>query len=552
MDTLRVLAEGGSWEDLELSLSDDDGTTKNNAPAADEQLPAATPNHCQEDLKNETSKATPPMSPPASDIAVGAPSPIATLRPLAIAMSIHQPSPLLLNSFDKVMILSEGCVVYYGSPRGINDFTRAMEIQSLAACARLAVVWQHDFEVQVNSHCPRDVCPLDFIIERLASKKPWVKKSSFTTIDNNEGGSMMASSCEDLEGDTIMEARQGMSYETAVWFMYLPRYALIYIYNDISARKEYDEYCACVQPAKSVPHADTFKIIPFNAQFQVLLRRALVLMSRSSWTTTSSLVETLLVAFIAGLCWWNTRLSENSVTDITGFLSFGTTYWFFSSLYVGLMEFFPERQVVQKERDSGSYQLSAYFLSKFIANLPIRIILPVIYVLIAYPMIFHSDPLTSSSVLTFVMILGIVVLASQSGESIGLVIGIVSSSMEVAMSTATTVSLSMLIFGGFYKQNFPFFLAWLGAFSALRYSYDASVQVAVTAQKDIQCDGGLYIPLCYAQDTVSSAYVLDWLQVNSNSVTMNVVYLVLMATGLRMLAYLCLRFISYRPARGYV
>ena len=362
---------------------------------------------------------------------------------------------------------------------------------------------------------------------------------------------------------------EDLRYETAVWFLQWPRYTLIHLYDDSNVNFEYDEYCARANLSEgsndeetvietstpsSATHHETCSssfTLPYSAQFCVLLRRALVLTSRSSWATTSSLVETLLIAAIGGLCWWNTRLTEKSVVDITGFISFSTTYWFFSALYVGLMEFFPQRLVVQKERDSGSYQLSAFFLSNLVANLPIRVFLPVLYVSVAYPMAFQHELLTANDGATFFSILGIIVLAAQSGESIGLVIGAVASTMEIAMTTATTISLAMLIFGGFYKQNIPSFLVWFSSLSALKYSFDASVQVAIGSQENIKCNGGFQIPVCYAQTTVSSAYVLDWLNVNTNSAGINVLYLVLIVVGLRAMAYLCLRYILHRPARGY-
>jgi hypothetical protein len=294
------------------------------------------------------------------------------------------------------------------------------------------------------------------------------------------------------------------------------------------------------------PRAVHFKL-PYYAQFSILLSRAIVLTTRSSWTASTSIIETLFIAVIVGLCWWDTRLTEKSVVDSTGFLSFASTFWFFSTLYLGLMEFFPERLVVQKERDAGSYQLSAFFLSKTIANLPIRVCLPVLFIIISYPLVFHQ----TFDVAAFFSILGIVVLVAQAGESIGEAIGAMTSSMEIAMSTATTVSLSMLIFGGFYTQNVPSFLAWLSSLSALKYAFDASVQVLISSHGDIKCNGGNEIPACYGQDSVSSAYVLDWLDVTTNSIGMNVLYLLLMAIGFRVLAYVFLRFIVHRSARGY-
>lgn len=491
-----------------------------------------------------------------------------TGTPMAIIMSIHQPSPSLLNTFDKVMILSEGFVVYYGSPFDIDAYARDMESKCLAACDRLTEAWHHSFLMHRNKQCPRSVSSLDFLIERLSSKCPWVVAS----IDTRGGG--YASHDEGRE-DLRYE---DLSYETAVVFLQWPRCALVQLYDKSTALFEYDEYCACAQSSGEkneegaavdarpwlstgpreeavAPDEEGESVrLPYWTQFCVLLNRSLILTSRSSWATSSSLIETIVIALIGGLCWWNTRLTEDSVVDITGFLSFSTTFWFFSSLYVGLLEFFPERPVLEKERGSGSYRLSSYFLSKFVANIPLRVALPVLYISIAYPMAFHGDELLSDSKgIPFFSVLGIIVLVSQCGESIGMVIGTLTIKMEVAMATATSVSLAMLIFGGFYKQNMSSYVKWLSSLSPLKYSYDASVQVTIGSEKDINCNEGEFIPACFAEEAVSSGYVLDWLNVKSmsNSPGMNVLYLAVMAVGFRILAYFCLRFIRHRPARGY-
>lgn len=60
----------------------------------------------------------------------------------------------------------------------------------------------------------------------------------------------------------------------------------------------------------------------------------------------------------------------------------------FDAMFGAVLAFPTEKAIVDKERSSGSYQLSAYFLAKTFSELPCRLILPCLYACIVSHMRF--------------------------------------------------------------------------------------------------------------------------------------------------------------------
>ena len=90
------------------------------------------------------------------------------------------------------------------------------------------------------------------------------------------------------------------------------------------------------------------------------------------------------------------------------------TFWVFDSMFTALTAFPDERTVILKERASGSYHLSAYFLAKTTSDAPVRLLLPFIYMTTSYWMIGLDNRFS-----TFVGTVGCTLLSVLAGEAIG-------------------------------------------------------------------------------------------------------------------------------------
>jgi len=199
------------------------------------------------------------------------------------------------------------------------------------------------------------------------------------------------------------------------------------------------------------------------------------------------------------------------------------------------MSFPMERMVIMKERASGSYHLSAYFMAKTSSDAPVRIALPLLYMIPSFWMAGIDDRFSMFAASTACTLLSVL-----AGEALGLFVGASILDMQKAMTVMTVSTLTLMLVGGFFVQNIPSFLSWTRFLSPFKYAFDASLQLVFN--RDMPCDGsGVLETLCDGErGYVTADDVRDFLGIQG-SVAFNVGMLLVIAFLPRYLAYLALR-----------
>jgi len=211
------------------------------------------------------------------------------------------------------------------------------------------------------------------------------------------------------------------------------------------------------------------------------------------------------------------------------------TYWIFDAMFHALMAFPAEREVILKERSSGSYHLSAYFLAKCSSELPTLLVLPFIYMTISFWMAGISHRFDLYIYSTMISLLSVL-----AGEAFGLCVGAAIYDMEKATTSMTVISLALMLLGGFFVQNVPSFVSWAKYLSPFKYSFDGSRQIVF--DRPVPCDGsGALEELCMnGVESVSASDVIAFLDIQG-TIGFNVGMLFVVGLVPRYIAYWALR-----------
>ncbi|XP_018017272.1 ABC transporter G family member 9 [Hyalella azteca] len=268
-----------------------------------------------------------------------------------------------------------------------------------------------------------------------------------------------------------------------------------------------------------------------------------IITSRVNW------VQTLGFALLAGVLWYQAPRTEEGITDLQGWMFFSTSYWMMHSHFQALNTFPREKAVLEKERGSGWYRISAYYIAKTLSELPLTIALPSLYFIISYPLMAGV-----SNALGMLLLLLMLLLNALVAQSVGLLVSVTFSDIEHCWAVSALITLFQQLFGGFLSTRVPPWMEWARYLSMVQYAYTNMCYIEFSMGLPVACAAELSrYPSCASGNTtvVPVAEILASTGVSGSSigpsvVWMNTAALVLYLVVARLLTYLVLRY-RYRP-----
>ncbi|CAL0310560.1 unnamed protein product [Lupinus luteus] len=391
-----------------------------------------------------------------------------------VVTTIHQPSSRLFHKFDKLILLGKGNLLYFGKA------SEAMDYFQLIGCSPLIAMNPAEFLLDLANGNLNDVSVPSELEDKLL-------------IGNAEIETRNGKPSPALVQEYLVE-----SYETRVAEIEKKR---LMVPTPLDEETKAKVTCPKREWGAS-----------WCEQYSILFWRGIKERKHDyfSWLRITQVLST---AVILGLLWWQSHANNiKGLQDQAGLLFFIAVFWGFFPVFTAIFTFPQERAMLTKERATDMYRLSAYFVARITSDLPLDLVLPVLFLFVVY---FMAGLRLSTG--PFFLTILTVFLCIVAAQGLGLAIGATLMDLKRATTLASVTVMTFMLAGGFFVKRVPIFISWIRYLSFNYHTYKLLLKVQ------------------YDHITPS----INGIRIDSGLT--EVLALVAMVFGYRLLAYLSLR-----------
>ncbi|KAJ2080618.1 hypothetical protein H4R24_002939 [Coemansia sp. RSA 988] len=357
---------------------------------------------------------------------------VARERQIGAMMTIHQPSARIFNTFDKVILLSQGHIVYFGpTATAINYFAG------------------------IGYRCPTHENPADYFIDLM-------------TLDFRTD-------------EALAESKSRVVGLAQSFIQYRSKHEL--------ADNMIGPHAGDRSELTSISDGPLVEVSPRNSwvfEYKTLVHRDSINLMRNMTFLLSQGFQSLATALIVGFMFFYLKHDAISVQNRLGVLYVIVLNATFPVVMPSLQTFVQERDIMLRERASAVYRVTTFYVAKATSFIPIALITGIIFILGVY-LISHLV----FDVGKFFIALGIFACLNIVSVAFMLLIGCSVENIDIAFVIGPAILTLQLLFGGLLANPSTItpVLRWLRWTNPVYYAYAALIQNEF-AGMTFECDSG--------------------------------------------------------------
>jgi ABC-type multidrug transport system ATPase subunit len=441
----------------------------------------------------------------------------------SVLITVHAPSSKMFRLFDKLAVMSDGKLAYWGPARQAHAFF------ARHSSAKMSML----------------VNPSEFCLDVLNAPQA-VDTSKSRAVRKQEQAAAR------VKVDAIFAAFARQPVRLDARYDRLPRIVdaatleLLPIVRSNAALggaggptpPGFDAAAAAAEPED----VESDKIA-WLTQLRILTHRTWLNYVREPVNTIVRVLENVFLSIFVGLLYVNADTNQQGFISRVGFCFFLLSIQSFISVVSSVLTFSEERAVFYRERLQGAYSVSAYFVSKTIIEVPMQFLLALLFTLPGYWMVgLQSDAVLTMKFCFIMFLLGL------AGASLGLVIGAAIRHPIVALLMSTIAVVPHLSVSGFFVnvESLNALLWVLKVTSPMRYAFENLLIVEFQhlrftctddesfITRDANGDASTFCPVTHGEE------IIHWFGFSTDTFWSNTFVLMALCIGFRTLAFLVL------------
>ncbi|TDH67452.1 hypothetical protein CCR75_009814 [Bremia lactucae] len=220
-------------------------------------------------------------------------------------------------------------------------------------------------------------------------------------------------------------------------------------------------------------------------QFSVLVHRNVIRFARDRFGLQVSLFQTVFISLIVGLIYLQLDVNQKGVQNFTGAFFFLIVNQTFSAANPVFISVPLELPIIIREYRGGLYHLFSWYIAKNVSELPMQLLLPVLFFVPAYLLIgighgFH----------VYIYQQIIIILVNSCAVGLGYMVSCLVRRIDIAPVIGLVIILPFLLFGGLLinSDDCPDYFVWIQYLSPIKYGFEAVMKIFWERVPTIACN----------------------------------------------------------------